>query len=244
MKKLLIVFILLFSVANTYSIDFTENELIKLEGTISLSDYYGPPNYGESPQTDQIERYYILSFDDDTELYDQTSLEKYKIKEIQIIYNKNTEKTLTQIIDFSQFIGKKISIKGYLYKAETGHHHTQLIFIVEQDIRNLLYLENRNFWPKQNTLEISKIGSVNNYCIYLTKLISETSKRMTQRLVIFDQLNNYLGHFYGIDSTNISIDNKIIVFNDIEKQFGNTIDLSHGIPDKIYYNGEVVEFNK
>ena len=34
--------------------------MVKINGTLKLIDYYGPPGYGENPKEDQIEKYFTL----------------------------------------------------------------------------------------------------------------------------------------------------------------------------------------
>jgi hypothetical protein len=95
---------------------------------VLLKQFYGPPNYGETPEEDIIEYHYILK------LYDPITFSKgmrddvieITIEEIQLIFN-NEE--MIKIIDLNW---RGHVVWGKLYFSETGHHHTPLIMVVDR----------------------------------------------------------------------------------------------------------------
>jgi hypothetical protein len=99
---------------------------IDIYGTLLLKQFYGPPNYGETPEIDKIESYYVL------QLYEPITFEKdfetETVEEIQLIFKDNVEKEFE--------IGWGYIIEGNAFFAETGHHHTPIIIIVNKIVMN------------------------------------------------------------------------------------------------------------
>jgi hypothetical protein len=95
-------------------------------GNIKLQEFYGPPNFGETPELDTIEQYYIL------ELYEPITFVKGEeivtVEEIQLLFPNGIKKEIDT--DWGYIID------GKLYFAETGHHHTPVILFVDRIIEN------------------------------------------------------------------------------------------------------------
>ena len=100
-------------------------ERVTLKGKIVLRTFFGPPNYGEDPKTDSKEQQWILILD----------------APIDVIGNRDneTERTVKQItlvvLDFkanpvAPLRGKRVTIEGTLFHANTGHHHTRVLIEV------------------------------------------------------------------------------------------------------------------
>ncbi|GMO42193.1 MAG: hypothetical protein Ta2F_18210 [Termitinemataceae bacterium] len=91
---------------------------IILKGKIELREFYGPPNYGENPKTDKKESYYFLLLDK------SLIINSKNIKELQIIFA--TQK------DAGNFMaGERYYIKGKLFLAITGHHHSPVLILAD-----------------------------------------------------------------------------------------------------------------
>lgn len=99
----------------------------EVKGTLRIKSYYGPPNYGENPETDAKEALPILILDSpvnvrgnpDTKAgFDQESVED--VREIQLVLT----------MPHKELIGKTVVIKGMLFHAFTGHHHTDVLMNV------------------------------------------------------------------------------------------------------------------
>jgi hypothetical protein len=93
---------------------------------VLLKSFYGSPNYGKTPEEDEIEYYYVLK------LYDPITFSKgmedvveITVEEIQLIFNSDEIKRRIDL-DWRGHI-----IRGRLYFSETGHHHTSLIMVVD-----------------------------------------------------------------------------------------------------------------
>ena len=102
--------------------DFENTHEITLIGKIELMDYYGPPNYGENPETDKIERYYIfIPFDAIILEYNfPNNKDSILIREIQIVVEPSVLRDIYKN-------GEIYEITGNIFLANTGHHHTPIL---------------------------------------------------------------------------------------------------------------------
>jgi hypothetical protein len=96
-----------------------------LSGTLKEEEFYGPPGYGESPDKDSKEKQFILYLDNPINVKrdkksDSDFDAKYKQDKITLIIKSSTS-------PFKHRIGKSIKVKGTLFPAETGHHHTDVL---------------------------------------------------------------------------------------------------------------------
>ena len=136
LEKILISLFLLFIVNGLFSQDkndeyyihhynFYDREYINfhIHADVLLKQFYGSPNYGETPEEDLIEYYYVLK------LYDPITFSKgimeISVEEIQLLFNDDNMKSRIDL-NWRGYI-----IRGKLYFSETGHHHTPLIMVVE-----------------------------------------------------------------------------------------------------------------
>lgn len=101
--------------------------VVELKGTLRVKLYYGPPNYGENPKTDAKEEMLILTLSkpvsvrgnpDPEAKFDRQSVKN--IRKIQLVLTMPDKK----------FIGKTVLVKGTLFHAFTGHHHTDVLMNV------------------------------------------------------------------------------------------------------------------
>ena len=102
----------------------------ELTGTVQTEKHYGPPNYGENPETDRIETIYVLTLP----------------SPISIIANENDDLNATSFPDISRvqltsgdvrlspLIGKNVRLSGELFQGHTGHHYTDVLMWVESAI--------------------------------------------------------------------------------------------------------------
>jgi hypothetical protein len=97
----------------------------ELTGRVSIQTFFGPPNYGESPETDSKERQAILHLN----------------RPICTIASKDspaeenqTDVTLVPMGNFSlvPFDGKPVTVRGELFHAITGHHHTDVLISIDK----------------------------------------------------------------------------------------------------------------
>jgi hypothetical protein len=103
---------------------------VELKGTLTIKTYYGPPNYGENPDTDAKEILPVLILEapvnvrgnaDPNAGFDRKSVND--VREIQLVLTT----------PHREFIGKTVLVKGTLFHAFTGHHHTDVLM----DVRSI-----------------------------------------------------------------------------------------------------------
>jgi hypothetical protein len=95
-------------------------------GNIVLKQFYGPPNYGETPAIDSIETFYVLILHGPMTI--KHGSETVTVEEIQLTSNNNIKN-----INANQ----KYYITGRASFWQTGHHHTPIIISVDRISANL-----------------------------------------------------------------------------------------------------------
>ena len=102
-----------------------------IEGTLITRMYYGPPNYGENPDTDAKQYPFILQLDDPIDVIAQEgdihNSSIFEVTEIQVV---PMNKEQTELVE--QYINKRITIQGTLFGAIFGGHHTDVLIEVEE----------------------------------------------------------------------------------------------------------------
>jgi hypothetical protein len=101
--------------------------VVELEGNLRIKTLFGPPNFGENPETDSKERSWIMSLSRpisvrgkaDSDLGLDSVVED--VRELQLVLRKPRK----------DLIGKKVIVKGTLFHAHTGHHHTEVLMDVQ-----------------------------------------------------------------------------------------------------------------
>ncbi|MBI9011793.1 MAG: DUF4431 domain-containing protein [Clostridiales bacterium] len=92
---------------------FLESCQIELSGRLTTEIFYGPPNYGENPETDEKEYPYVLMLD-------------------KPIKSGELEVTMMQVVPHNTHsvqnsLNKHVKVEGTLFFAITGHHHTPIL---------------------------------------------------------------------------------------------------------------------
>ena len=104
--------------------------IVELKGTLIIKTYYGPPNYGENPDTDAKEALPVLILNTPVNVwgnpnpkaeFDRKPAED--VREVQLVL----------AMPHKQFIGKALLVRGTLFHAFTGHHHTEVLM----DVRSI-----------------------------------------------------------------------------------------------------------
>ena len=101
-----------------------------IEGKLITSMEYGPPNYGENPETDEKEYPYILVLDEPIDVIADKSKDPMEIgysevSEIQLAVGQDDYEKIDQLV------GKRIKVEGSLFYAHTGHHHRDVLMHVD-----------------------------------------------------------------------------------------------------------------
>lgn len=91
-----------------------------LTGVVTQQTFFGPPNFGETPEIDKRETQYVLMLAEpicvnasDDEDAEQNQLQVTLVPRIKI--------------GLKAFDGKRVKVAGKLFHAHTGHHHTPLL---------------------------------------------------------------------------------------------------------------------
>lgn len=102
-----------------------------IEGKLIKRMYYGPPNYGENPDTDAKQYPFILLLDDPIDVIaledDIHNSDKLEVTKIQVVPKNKEEAELVE-----QYINKRIKIQGTFFEAIFGGHHTDVLIYVEK----------------------------------------------------------------------------------------------------------------
>lgn len=99
-----------------------------IEGRLITRMYYGPPNYGENPETDAKQYPFILQLDYPIDVLweeDDANGDVLGIKEIQVVA---MDKETSDLLD--TYLDKRVKIRGTLFEAIFGGHHTKVLIEV------------------------------------------------------------------------------------------------------------------
>lgn len=110
---------------------FYEPSVSEIQGKLTFNSFYGPPNYGETPEIDMLERVWILNLDILINVHQVKSRLSegefnstlYNIDRIQLSNARDR-------INLSEYENRIIKIKGTLWEANTGHHFTPVLMDV------------------------------------------------------------------------------------------------------------------
>jgi uncharacterized protein DUF4431 len=95
-------------------------EVVRLQGKVTTVVRFGPPGYGENPDTDAVEIPIILVLAAPVRIERKTN-----ITHIQLVFHER------DFPDYRNFINKEVVITGTLFEAFTGHHATDVLLEVE-----------------------------------------------------------------------------------------------------------------
>ncbi|MCQ8115936.1 DUF4431 domain-containing protein [Methylomonas rosea] len=100
---------------------------VMLAGTLEIQSFYGPPNYGETPRLDANETQAILRLS--APICVEANPALYAEKE-----QHQTQVTVVPLKNenLKDYDGKQTRVKGRLFHAVTGHHHTAVLVEIER----------------------------------------------------------------------------------------------------------------
>jgi len=106
-------------------------KMVTLEGRLSMKVFYGPPNYGDNPNTDARKLQYVLSLDapicvNGDLKSDATKEAVHNVTVIQIVASTPELRQALQLT-----LGHKTQISGTLLHAETAHDHTPVLLLLK-----------------------------------------------------------------------------------------------------------------
>lgn len=115
--------------ASSNSVYHYEPAKSELAGVVQTEEHYGPPNYGENPETDRIEKIYVLilvspiSVVTNDDVFNAASFDN--VSRIQLA---------SRNVKLPPLTGKTVHLTGGLFTGYTGHHYTDVLMMVESAI--------------------------------------------------------------------------------------------------------------
>lgn len=111
---------------------YYESTVSIISGTIKIETFFGPPGYGENPQTDSREDSYILNLDNSINVISKSkeieegdfNSTKYNVSKIQL--------TSTSGVKLTNYKNKFVRLAGTFFGSHTGHHHTDVLMDVKK----------------------------------------------------------------------------------------------------------------
>lgn len=100
---------------------------VVLSGTVVLRTFFGPPNYGESPETDARETQALLQLDRPLCTVESAARAEPAERNQRLV-------TLVPIgaLALKPYAGKHVAVRGSLFHADNGHHRTPVLIAIRQ----------------------------------------------------------------------------------------------------------------
>ncbi len=99
----------------------------ELAGVVEAEEHYGPPTYGENPDTDRVEKIYVLILAspisvvaNGEDVFDAASFDN--VSRIQLT---------SRGVKLSPLVGRIVHLAGEIFQGYTGHHYTDVLMTVE-----------------------------------------------------------------------------------------------------------------
>lgn len=108
-----------------------EPDTVSISGNLTRHTYYGAPGYGEDPKRDEKEIGFYLDLISSlctAAGADDIDVPKGGIRRVQLVLDQRGYEALRP------FLGKKVTLRGMLFGAITGHHHTPVLLKVLQPV--------------------------------------------------------------------------------------------------------------
>ena len=111
-----------------------EPAVVELHGKLTVQTFFGPPNFGENPETDSKEDQPVLSLDEPINVCGKTEHDEAyespsvgRVKDVTLVFQVPSEAWTSH----KAWIGKKVVVAGTLFHADTGHHHTDILMSLQ-----------------------------------------------------------------------------------------------------------------
>ncbi len=117
------------------AIEIASGDTVSLLGTIAVGSAFGPPNFGETPEQDRKETYFVLSTSRPIRMKDSDGTQLPDTAKVQLILPSKSSEVQAKI---KQHLGGvSVKVTGKAYPATTGHHHESVILVLETlDVTN------------------------------------------------------------------------------------------------------------
>ncbi len=104
-----------------------EPDTVSLTGTIKRHTFPGPPNFESVAKGDQPKQVWVLRLTRPicvSASGDQG--EEKNVSDLQLVFT-DAEKEYPR---YRPFVGRRVTVNGTLFHAQTGHHHTTVLLTV------------------------------------------------------------------------------------------------------------------
>jgi hypothetical protein len=109
------------------------DEPLAVQGILQIGEFFGPPNYGEQPESDRVERSYFL------QLPAPLATQVQSVAALARITEASRSSYFLQVVlperERSQakaLIGKRVRVWGTLTESLTAHHRTPVLVEVHK----------------------------------------------------------------------------------------------------------------
>uniref|UniRef100_A0A7C4M0N2 DUF4431 domain-containing protein n=1 Tax=candidate division CPR3 bacterium TaxID=2268181 RepID=A0A7C4M0N2_UNCC3 len=131
LKIIFTFFVLTFFVSNLIEAanqKYKYDQKATVSGKLVVTNFYGPPGYGEDPENDSVEKQCILYLDGPIDVVatnpkEEIDITEKNVKKITLVPSKGMN---CNIIN-----KKRIRATGTFFHASTGHHHTDILMDVD-----------------------------------------------------------------------------------------------------------------
>ena len=111
---------------------YAPNE-VELRGRLRATEQYGPPNYGENPESDQRLRVLVLTLDKPIDTCADSSSE---INNEAVTGVGTVQILVVPGLNLEPLIGQLVTLRGVLSRAVLARHFTPVVFTVVGDGRS------------------------------------------------------------------------------------------------------------
>ena len=112
-----------------------EPSIVELSGKLKRETFPGRPNYESIKSGDEIETHYYLSLDQKIDVIKNTNDKSPSINDESVLNVKVLQLVIGNDSDWAKLkkaeVGASVKIKGTLFKRHTGHHHSRVLFEVQ-----------------------------------------------------------------------------------------------------------------
>lgn len=105
-----------------------EEPSITLQGLLLEGEFYGPPNYGEDPAKDSVERAYFLQLPAAIGVQNpRLAREETRTEIMTTVYFVQLVVPNSKMPETAGLVGHRVQVEGTLLSAITGHHRTDTV---------------------------------------------------------------------------------------------------------------------
>lgn len=108
-----------------------EPVVVELRGRLVETERFGPPNYGENPQSDARVRLLIVQLREPVLVRADTANPVNNetvtgVTEVQLLLRPEA------VAEYRTFVGRVVLARGTLSRAITGHHYTPVVMTLQE----------------------------------------------------------------------------------------------------------------